>query len=74
MFGSNIDPIRERIMQLEGQPIFDALAWSQVLADLEDAGRVSALADASRRMDTARTNAVGITAFLVPTASEAVLV
>lgn len=73
MVENNIDPIRERIMQLEGQPIFDALAWSQVLADLESAGRVSALADVRRRMDTARTNAVGIAAFLVPTASEAAM-
>lgn len=73
MFCTNIDDVRMRIMQLEVNPIFDAQAWSQVLADLEAAGRGCALADASRRMDTARTNAVGIAAFLVPTASEAVL-
>lgn len=73
MSGTNIDTIRERIMALEVSPIFDALEWAKVLADLEAAGRVSALADARRRMETAQQNAVGIAAFLMPTASEAVL-
>lgn len=73
MFQSNIDPIRERIAELENSPIFDALEWSKVLADLETAGRLSALADARRRMETAQNNAVGIAAFLMPTASEAVM-
>lgn len=72
MFQSNIDPIRERIIALESSPIFDALEWSKVLADLEAGGRLSALADARRRMETAQNNAVGIAAFLMPTASEAV--
>ncbi|MBN8654805.1 MAG: hypothetical protein J0M11_03645 [Anaerolineae bacterium] len=73
MFQSNIDPIRERIAELENSPIFDALEWSKVLADLETAGRLSALADARRRMETAQNNAVCIAAFLMPTAKEAVL-
>lgn len=73
MSGTNIDTIRERIMALEVSPIFDAFEWAKVLADLEAAGRVSALADAKRRMETAKKNAVGIAAFLMPTASEAVL-
>lgn len=73
MSGTNIDTIRERIMALEVSPIFDALEWAKVLADLEAAGRVSALADARRRMETAQKNAVGIAAYLLPTASEAVL-
>lgn len=54
--GSNIDDVRLRIMDLEDAAVFDAMAWSRVLADLEAAGRVSALADAKRRMETARSN------------------
>lgn len=72
MTGTNIDPIRERIMALEVNLIFDALEWAKVLADLEAAGRVAGLADAKRRMETARQNAVGIVAYLMPTAIEAV--
>lgn len=54
--GSNIDDVRARLMALENAEIFDAMAWSQVLADLAAAGRLSALADAERRMETARGN------------------
>ena len=62
MSGSNIDDVRAEIMRLENETVFDALAWAKVLADLETAGRVSALADARRRMETARSNqpAVGL--------------
>lgn len=51
---TNIDEIRERIMRLEDALTFDQLAWDMVLADLRAAGRLSALADAERRMDTAK--------------------
>jgi hypothetical protein len=54
---TNIDPIRARIMGLESATVFDDRAWQEVLADLRAAGRVSALADAERRMATARQNA-----------------
>lgn len=50
---TNIDDIRAEIMRLESAPTFDQLAWDMVLADLRAAGRLSALADAERRMDTA---------------------
>ena len=53
---TNIDDVRDEIMRLEAAPHFDAAAWSRVLADLGTAGRVSALADAQRRMETARSN------------------
>ena len=53
---TNIDHVRAEIMRLEAAPHFDAGAWSRVLADLSAAGRVSALADATRRMETARSN------------------
>lgn len=52
----NIDDVRTEIMRLERAPAFDAEAWARVLADLESAGRVSALADARRRMETAKEN------------------
>lgn len=52
----NIDDVRTEIMRLERAPAFDAEAWARVLADLESAGRVSALADAQRRMETAKGN------------------
>ncbi len=54
--GSNIDRIRAEIMRLEGLQAFDWLAWEMVLADLRAAGRVLALADAERRMQTALRN------------------
>lgn len=53
---TNIDDVRAEIMRLESAPHFDADAWSRVLADLSTAGRFSALADATRRMETARSN------------------
>jgi len=53
---TNIDDVRDEIMRLESAPHFDANAWSRVLADLSAAGRLSALADAQRRMETARSN------------------
>lgn len=57
MTGDNLDDVRMRIMELENSPIFDALEWSKVLADLEAAGRECALSDARRRMMTAKQNA-----------------
>lgn len=56
---SNIDNVRMRIMALESATVFDNLAWQCVFADLRAAGRLSALSDAERRMETARTNSVG---------------
>lgn len=56
---SNIDDVRARIMKLEVATVFDDHAWQCVFADLRAAGRLSALADAERRMETARTNSVG---------------
>jgi hypothetical protein len=53
---SNIDDVRERIMQLESAAVFDQTAWWQVLADLSAAGRVAGLEDAKRRMETAKEN------------------
>lgn len=53
---SNIDDVRAEIMRLEVAAHFDANAWSRVLADLSAAGRVAGLADAQRRMETARSN------------------
>ncbi len=54
--GSNIDDVRTRIMALENAEYFDGDAWQRVLADLRAAGRVAGLADAERRMETARGN------------------
>lgn len=56
-FGSNIDDVRARIMELEAAEYFDGDAWQRVLADLRAAGRVAGLADAERRMETALENA-----------------
>lgn len=53
---TNIDDIRAEIMRLENAKVFDQRVWDRVLADLRAAGRVSAAADASRRMETARHN------------------
>lgn len=53
---TNIDNVRAEIMALESATVFDDQAWQRVLADLRAAGRVSALADAERRMETARGN------------------
>jgi len=52
----NIDDVRDRIVQLESAEVFDEDAWLAVLADLRSAGRVAGLADAQRRMETAREN------------------
>jgi len=60
LFGSNIDDVRTEIMRLETAPHFDADAWSRVLADLSTAGRVAGLADAQRRMETARSNQLAV--------------
>ena len=54
---TNIDIVRARIMELESAAVFDQRAWEMVFADLRAAGRLSALADAERRMETARDNA-----------------
>jgi len=53
---TNIDDVRARIMELESAPVFDDRAWQEVFADLRAAGRVSALGDATRRMETAKQN------------------
>lgn len=57
---TNIDDIRAEIMRLEAAAHFDADAWSRVLADLSAAGRFSALDDAKRRMETARSNQLAL--------------
>lgn len=54
IFGSNLDDVRLEIMRLEDADYFDADAWSRVLAELSAASRVAGLADAERRMETAR--------------------
>ena len=54
---ANIDDVRERIQRLEADPIFSVDAWAKVLADLTAMDRPAALADAVRRMETARANA-----------------
>ena len=53
---SNIDDVRARIMALESANVFDKRAWQMVLADLTAQERPSALADAERRMATAKQN------------------
>jgi hypothetical protein len=53
---TNIDDVRARIMELESADVYDDQAWQRVLADLRAAGRVSAVADAERRMETAKSN------------------
>lgn len=51
---TNIDDVRARIMALEFAAMFDERAWQMALADLAE--RPSALADAQRRMETAKRN------------------
>ena len=51
----NIDDVRAEIMWLELSATFDQAAWDRVLGMLVD--HPSAMADAMRRMDTARRNA-----------------
>jgi len=55
---TNIDDVRAEIMRLESAPIFDAMAWSRVLAAMSD--RPAGLADAKRRMETAMGNQVTV--------------
>lgn len=52
----NIDDIRAEIMRLESAITFDQSAWDRVLGTLASLDRPYALADAMRRMDTARSN------------------
>ncbi|MBI5951881.1 MAG: hypothetical protein HY865_09505 [Chloroflexi bacterium] len=65
---SNIDDVRARIMALESATMFDQRAWEMVFADLRAAGRMSALADAERRMETAKGNATCVVGFDVGSA------
>lgn len=51
---SNIDPVRAEIMRLEQADVFDSNAWGRVLVAMADQGRVAGLADAQRRMESAR--------------------
>lgn len=53
---TNIDGVRAEIMRLEDSGTFDQAAWDWLLAVLAAEGRLSALADARRRMETARAN------------------
>ena len=53
----NIDDVRAEIMMLEMSDTFDQEAWDRVLGELASQERPYALADAMRRMDTARRNA-----------------
>lgn len=56
----NIDPIRERIMELENAAVFNQRAWAQVLMQLSNSP--CRRADAVRRMETAKRNAIAIMA------------
>lgn len=56
----NIDDVRAEIMRLESAPVFDVVAWAKVLADMESQGRVAGLADARRRMETAREDQISV--------------
>jgi len=53
---TNIDDVRARIMELESADVYDDQSWQRVMADLRAAGRISGLADAERRMATAKGN------------------
>ena len=53
----NIDNARTDIMMLEMSDTFDQSAWDLVLGELASQERPAALADAMRRMNTARANA-----------------
>jgi len=53
----NIDNVRADIMMLEMSDTFDQSAWDLVLGELASQERPAALADAMRRMNTARANA-----------------
>lgn len=52
----NIDTARDEIMRLENQEIFNQQEWAKVLIALS--GRPAARADAVRRMETAKLNAI----------------
>lgn len=68
----NIDDVRAEIMRLESAPVFDAVAWAKVLADMDSQGRVAGLADARRRMETARENQIVVGVDLVSDTDETV--
>ena len=53
----NIDEVRARIMWLEMAETFVQADWDEMLGALANLDRPYALADAMRRMDTARKNA-----------------
>ncbi len=55
---SNLDPIRIEIIRLENAVIFDSFAWECVFAVLRAQDRPAGLADAQRRMETARMNQI----------------
>lgn len=57
---TNIDDVRAEIMQLENAEIFEQAAWDRVQRALIEQDRPAALADAQRRMATARQNATYI--------------
>lgn len=68
---TNIDGVRAQIMELESAVMYDDQAWQRVLADLRAAGRVSAAADAARRMQTAKINqSVPVAVATAPTMRE----
>jgi hypothetical protein len=52
------DPIRAEIDRLERSLTFSPPAWERVFADLRAHGRLAGLADAERRMSTARENSL----------------
>lgn len=64
-FRSNIDDVRVEIMRLEDADFFDEGAWLRVLETLSAAGRVSTLADAKRRMETAKQNQMDVNGIVV---------
>jgi hypothetical protein len=52
--GSNIDPVRAAIMDLENASVFDPFGWECVLAELRLQDRPAALVDAQRRLQHAQ--------------------
>ena len=61
---TNIDSIRSEIMRLENEQVFDQRAWAKVLMQLT--GSPCRRADAARRMQTARNNAIRIIDISLP--------
>lgn len=53
----NIDDVRAEIIRLENAEMFEQAAWDRVQRALIEQDRPAALADAQRRMATARGNA-----------------